>query len=80
MKTIDLLKTLADAIDSRRATSHAARTAKLAYEAAPADTSSLKLDALWAASRAATAVSKRTQAVHDNQLAIVRVHLSNATA
>lgn len=80
MKTLDLLKALADAVDSRRVTSHAARAARLAYEAAPADASSQKLDALWAASRAATAISKRTQAAHDNQLAIVRVYLSNATA
>lgn len=76
MKTIDLLKSLADAIDARRAASHAARAAKLAYQSAPAQTSSQKLDALWAGSRAATAASMRAQTAHDNLLSTVRVYLA----
>ena len=76
MKTIDLLKTLADACDARRASSHAARNAKLAYQAAPANASSQTLDALWSASRAAASAGMRAQAAHDNMLAAVRVHLA----
>jgi hypothetical protein len=76
MKTIDLLKSLADTIDARRASSHAARNARLAYEHAAANTSSQQLDSLWSASRAATAAGMRAQAAHDNMLAAVRVHLA----
>jgi len=76
MKTINLLKSLADACDARRASSHAARNAKLAYHAAPADASPETLDAMWAASRAATAAGMRAQTAHDNMLAAVRVHLA----
>jgi hypothetical protein len=77
MNSLNLLKTLADAIDTRRATSHAARNAKLAYQSAPANTSSQRLDALWAASRAATAAAMRAQQAHDNHLASVRAHLAS---
>ena len=76
MKTIDLLKNLADACDARRASSHAARNAKMAYENAPANTSSKALDALWSTSRASAAAGMRAQAAHDNLLAAVRVHLA----
>jgi len=71
MNTITMLKTLADAVDIKRATAIASRAANIACRTITATE-----PAMWTSKRAANAAAQKAQTTLDNVLASVRAHLA----